>query len=588
MAGTSEVLQEYVVKLGFVVDQLNMKRMFAGLDGAASKILKLGSVTAGMVVATEAAVAAFAYSMRKMYFAAELSDTTVKNMNALAFAGKQVGISAEAMGAAVHNVAQNLRLNPGLVAFAKSLGVKVEGRDVSDVMLDLVGATKEMPEYIGAQQMALFGIDPDTYHQMRSHLDELLEKKKQNLDFFAKYGIDIDAQKKTMLEYTEGLDNLQEHLKVLGYTMANNLLPAFKWFNAELMKDIDWWSGVHIRSLDDAIKNLKATLNYEPAKLVKDERYGPDGKLLPKYQAQIDELDKKSKSKPLGTTWLPGERETYEKFQARLNARLSHSNLTPEEAFDAKLKDRLTIGKGKPNSDLKNAIDNTKTNPDGSVSLANTAFGKLIARGEGDYNSVNLGKAGGYKSSTADLENMTVDDVLIAQQKGKFNAAGRYQITKDVMVNAVNALNLTGKEKFDQRLQDRIFEQYLAGSKRPEIANYLKGKSDDIDAAIKAASREWASVADPTTGKSVYEGIGNNKASISVDEMRRALQESRNEMLNMKLGDAPQGKPPVTQNNDVTFNIYGNNARDVADEVQMRQTRIYGDALRDLVGAQVS
>ena len=590
MPGSTEVIQEYMIKLGYVVDQVSFKKMFAGLDKTSDKIFKVGMVTAGAVVAVEAAVAAFAYSMRKMYFEAELSDSTVKNMNALAFAGKQVGISSEAMGGAIHAVAQNLRLNPGLVAFAKSLGVEVKGRDVGDVMLDLVAATKSMPEYVGAQQMGMFGVDPDTYHQMRDHLDELIAERDKNLALQKSLGIDLDKQKQTMLAYSEGLDNLAEHAKALGVVVLTNLLPAFKWFNSELMKDMDWWSGVKLRSLDDAVKNLKALFTYEPVRLAHPERYGPDGKLKPEDQAKLDAMGRANIYQD--HTLLPGEKEANEAFNARLKNRLTLGLLPGEAeaktAFDERLKRRLTIGGAPANSPLQQAqAQMPPSNPDGSVSLANTSFGKLIARGEGNYNSVNLGQTEGYKSGTADLENMTIQDVMLAQQAHKFNAAGRYQITKDTLIGAANAMQLDLNAKFDSKMQDKIFEQYLAGSKRPALQKYLHGQSDDIDAAAKAAAQEWASVADPTTGKSAHEGVGNNKASISADEMRRALQESRESILdNTKLGDANQTKPNVSMNNNNTFNINGGNAKDVADEVELRQSRVYGDALRNLVGAQ--
>jgi hypothetical protein len=158
-----------------------------------------------------------------------------------------------------------------------------------------------------------------------------------------------------------------------------------------------------------------------------------------------------------------------------------------------------------------------------------SALADLISRGEGDYNSVNLGARGGYKASTADLANMTVAQVMAAQKSGQFNAAGRYQVIGSTLSDAVKTLGLSGNEKFDSATQDRIFQQYLIGNKRKQIGDYVNGKSNDIGAAIKAASMEWASVADPSTGKSYYAGVGNNKASISVADMTRALQMARSQ-----------------------------------------------------------
>jgi hypothetical protein len=162
--------------------------------------------------------------------------------------------------------------------------------------------------------------------------------------------------------------------------------------------------------------------------------------------------------------------------------------------------------------------------------LANSQLGKLLAKGEAgaaDYNAVNRGAAGGYAAGMENLVNMTVAQVQEAQKAHKFNAAGRYQVIAPTLDSAVSALGLTGKEKFDAATQDRIFEQYLIGSKRKEIGDYVTGKTNDLPAALLGMSKEWASVADPTTGLSHYGGVGNNKASISVAEATQALNQAR-------------------------------------------------------------
>lgn len=160
--------------------------------------------------------------------------------------------------------------------------------------------------------------------------------------------------------------------------------------------------------------------------------------------------------------------------------------------------------------------------------LGNVArLSNLIARGEGTYNSVNLGQRGGYRADTVPLGNMTLAQVMAAQGKHQFNAAGRYQIITATLRDAVSRLHLNTGAKFDAGMQDRIFKQYLLGMKHPEIANYLARRNNDVMSAARAASAEWASVADPRTGKSHYAGVGNNKASISVAEIVAALRAAR-------------------------------------------------------------
>lgn len=176
-------------------------------------------------------------------------------------------------------------------------------------------------------------------------------------------------------------------------------------------------------------------------------------------------------------------------------------------------------------------VDEAATNIGGKLKgFADMAFGKLISRGEGGYSSVNLGKSGGYKAAERPLEQMTVNQVMEAQSKGEFNAAGRYQIIGSTLKDAVKELNLKGTEKFDKATQDLIFEKYLIENKRKAISDYISGKSNDLFAALKEASKEWASIADPETGLSHYAGIAGNKATVSVQEMTEKLQQARAQM----------------------------------------------------------
>jgi muramidase (phage lysozyme) len=191
-----------------------------------------------------------------------------------------------------------------------------------------------------------------------------------------------------------------------------------------------------------------------------------------------------------------------------------------------------------------------------------SALADLISRGEGDYNSVNLGAKGGYKASTADLAHMTVAEVMRAQQSGQFNAAGRYQVIGSTLADAVKSLGLSGNEMFDQGTQDRIFQQYLIGNKRKEIGDYINGKSNDIGAALAAASKEWASVADPATGQSHYAGVGNNKASISAAEMTQALQAARSQAS----GGSTSSKTDV-QIGSVTVQTQATDAKGIAKDI---------------------
>lgn len=248
----------------------------------------------------------------------------------------------------------------------------------------------------------------------------------------------------------------------------------------------------------------------------------------------------------------------------------------------------LLFHSGRLNDGEEAELARRRASAQGQGSLADTPFGRLIASGEGDYNSVNRGAKGGYKAGTENLEGMTVAEVMRAQQEGQFNAAGRYQIIKTTLADAVKKLGLTGSEKFDRGLQDRIFSEYLVGSKRSAIKDYLTGASDNIVAAMQAAAREWASVADPATGKSFYDGVGNNRASISVEQLEQALRNTRAAMTatpTVYAQRAPGGNS-VQLEQRTEINVYGvNDAAAAGREVSREQGRLNGDLVRNLQGA---
>lgn len=148
----------------------------------------------------------------------------------------------------------------------------------------------------------------------------------------------------------------------------------------------------------------------------------------------------------------------------------------------------------------------------------------VISSGEGNYNSVNLGQKGGYKASTRNLTDMTVAQILSAQRAKEFNAAGKYQTINSTLQEAVDKGVVSSAEKFTTEVQERIFKQYLVAIKRPEIKGFITGNNDaTLNDALLASAKEFASVANPSTGKSYYAGQGNNKASISAEKMTESL-----------------------------------------------------------------
>jgi hypothetical protein len=160
-------------------------------------------------------------------------------------------------------------------------------------------------------------------------------------------------------------------------------------------------------------------------------------------------------------------------------------------------------------------------------------MGALISRGEGPdgYNSYNRGVAGDA-DDPIDLENMTIKEIKEAQalpqgDSGRLMAVGKYQMIPVVLRDGAASLGVSDDEKFSPELQERLFREYLIGTKRKQIKGYITGTHDDLSAAQLALAREFASVADPNTGRSYYDGIAGNSSTITSEEAGAALEEER-------------------------------------------------------------
>ena len=189
----------------------------------------------------------------------------------------------------------------------------------------------------------------------------------------------------------------------------------------------------------------------------------------------------------------------------------------------------------------------------GGISLTNAAanaqsgfadpFKRLILKGEGNYNSVNLGQRHGSRADTRNLSEMTVSQIAQAQQRGEFNAVGKYQMIKGTFADGVKALGLNGNEKFTPALQERFFSDYLlkkAGG--GALLNYVQGKAGNLENALLAAAKEWASFPVPKdmyvndshgarnlkAGQSYYHGVQGNRAHIKLADASAAIQAMRN------------------------------------------------------------
>ena len=196
----------------------------------------------------------------------------------------------------------------------------------------------------------------------------------------------------------------------------------------------------------------------------------------------------------------------------------------------------------------------------------------FISKGEGGYGAANNGTSklakkfsivDGYYSDTYSkpLTEMTVNELMNAQMgtTGKTTeellklnpestsaqknrdvfAVGAYQIIPKTMWAAVRKGAVDGDTVFEPKVQDKIAIDFLAGSDRTKLRDFLQGNPNvSVEDAMLDLAKQWASAPAPkdmTTsggrkikeGKSYY-GSGN-KAQHTVEETKAMLLQARDE-----------------------------------------------------------
>ena len=145
----------------------------------------------------------------------------------------------------------------------------------------------------------------------------------------------------------------------------------------------------------------------------------------------------------------------------------------------------------------------------------------LIAKHEsnGNYNVV----IGGAEVPLTDMtvqEVMRLQDRLVADGKPS-GAVGKYQVIGKTLKSIVdkNPKEFPLDRKFDEAAQERIADILLD---RRGFKDFEQGKKTDKEMAFEL-SKEWASLPNPDTGKSYYDGDGINASHHKVEDVYKVL-----------------------------------------------------------------
>src|ERR1700732_3239815 len=141
----SNVLKEFLVAIGFKVDEQQYKNFQSKFKSTVEQFERLGKLAVVSGTAMSVALVKVASDMEKLYFASQRAGTSVPALMGLRFAAEQIGIGADAATASIEGMATALRTNPGLRVFFTQLGLKDTGDNVKN-FVNLIGKLKDLSD----------------------------------------------------------------------------------------------------------------------------------------------------------------------------------------------------------------------------------------------------------------------------------------------------------------------------------------------------------------------------------------------------------------------------------------------------------
>jgi GH24 family phage-related lysozyme (muramidase) len=229
---SSGVLKEFLVKIGFKVDEQKYKRFQESMGSTAKNaadmtknFVKLGeaSLLAGTAMGT--ALTAAAKQLEGLYFASQRTGASAKELQTFSFAAEQVGVSAEQARAAVEGLAVTRRTSPGVNGLLGSFGIDPRQTDNAKVLVQLITRLHSMPEFQGAQVAKMFGIDQSTFLQLNKNLPEMQKALAMREKLFSQTGVDPDKADKSGHEFMMQVRLMGAALQDVSEIIAVRLMP---------------------------------------------------------------------------------------------------------------------------------------------------------------------------------------------------------------------------------------------------------------------------------------------------------------------------------------------------------------------------
>lgn len=222
-----DVLREFLVGLGFKIDDAGWKKFTGAVSQATKEVAELGGEAVATATSVGIMVDRVAREYEDLYYVSQRTGTMVSGLKAGAYGFQQIGVEAGAARSMVESFAASMRTNPGLRGFANSVGAN-SGDSQADLIKVVTNLKKQLKgNYFVGSQIATqtWGLPEREFFQMWNNLDKLNDKMKEAKDIQNEAGVAADLNAPKFFAFANSVDKLWLRFGALKDRIAADFLP---------------------------------------------------------------------------------------------------------------------------------------------------------------------------------------------------------------------------------------------------------------------------------------------------------------------------------------------------------------------------
>ena len=227
----STTLQEFLVQLGFKIDETQLGKFTSSLVSVSKQVVGISLALEGAYVALTAFTTKIASELENLFYSSQRAGTTIQNLQALQFALGQTGQGADSAAGMLQQFAMSMRMNPAIEGFLNGLGVMTRGvdghlRDTNTIFEDFITKMRSEPFPIAAQMAEYLGISPQQLLMLETQQDARLKAEREFVTKEGQLGLDPDKFGRTSVDYMNSLRDLGSTVEIIFQKIGVNLLPS--------------------------------------------------------------------------------------------------------------------------------------------------------------------------------------------------------------------------------------------------------------------------------------------------------------------------------------------------------------------------